>query len=109
MDILGSNRIKELEEKLCRIQLDNIQLRQEKSELQDEIVRLTGIISAKTENCQVGPWCNGCVNMGISGRMYGFENKENRHYFTDENGSLIYCKKYLSELCSEYTSPYGRG
>ncbi len=73
-----------------------------KIKLEEEVSRLSELISSKVEDCKVGPWCKGCRHTGQdSSKLYAWDCL-GESYVKEVAGEVQYCKKHLHEVCPEF-------
>lgn len=77
-----------------------------KTKLEDEVKRLSELISSQNPDCKVGPWCKDCAHIG--------RDSSEVHYYTPSiefgcaktvAGEVIYCKKHIHDMCPEFEKP----
>ncbi len=68
-----------------------------------EVKRLADEISAKVEDCHIGPWCDGCEHK-MKAVMKNREIRYNGGWVNtiDEEEAVVYCGKHLHEMCPEF-------
>lgn len=69
-----------------------------------EVQRLSNLITEKTEDCNIGPWCKGCIHRGVDESVIYFPHSPllGNLYVKETAGRVEYCKKHLHELCPEF-------
>ncbi len=75
---------------------------QMRAELEKEVVRLSEIISAKVEDCKIGPWCKDCKHIGCDRSVLRNMDVFMGSYIKEVAGVVQYCKKHLHETCPEF-------
>lgn len=94
-DIHLQKNVLEQELKVCNFRIEQLNM---------ETKRLARLISEKTGDCQVGPWCDGCVHCGTDKATTDmFQNTLRFSHYID--GEVRFCKKHIHELCPEYEFP----
>lgn len=95
----------EYDRKCSELHTDNWKLRTGQDALMNEVFRLKEIIDAQVVDCNVGPWCNGCIHKGEDQAYHNYEGEWLYGQFVrvdSELGKIIFCKKHLHELCPEF-------
>ena len=81
------------------------------AELNKEIKRLAGVISAKNDTCKVGVWCKDCGHVRYDKSeitIYDFDHMIQTCYVrNEEDGKIMYCAKYLHDFCPQHTKNKG--
>lgn len=77
-----------------------------KTKLEDEVKRLSELISSQNPDCKVGPWCKDCAHVGRDSSEVSFltENPLFPHSRVVA-GEVIYCKKHIHDMCPEFENP----
>ena len=72
-------------------------------ELELEVKRLAALITEKTEDCNMGPWCYDCKHLGKDrSTTYCFDGFFGFSMVDQTSGEVMYCKKHLHEICPEF-------
>lgn len=84
-----------------------IEAQELKNKLEEEVQRLSELISAEVKDCKVGVWCKDCQHMG---KDYSFVKKKEIDDLTGylmwtkniTGGEVQFCKKHLHDICPEF-------
>ncbi len=68
--------------------------------LERECERLANLITEKTGDCKMGPWCKDCAHLGIDYSKVSWSSLLETH--TDYYGRVQYCKKSLHQVCPDF-------
>lgn len=73
-----------------------------KERLENEIIRLSELISEKTTDCNVGIWCEDCVHCGRDSEIIYRCKDFSGIWIFEDAGKVIYCKKHIHDICPEF-------
>lgn len=96
---------KELEQQNRDSQCDLSAAQHNIHSLENEIDRLAGLISDKTDDCCVGSWCYDCQYFGVSSTDYlSYSRRFDRMgtYQRQVGKSVQYCRKHISTICPDF-------
>lgn len=71
-------------------------------ELNKEVKRLAELISSRTTDCKIGPWCKDCDHVGRDKAEVEAWSDWRGPYIKAVEGKVTYCKKHLDTACPEY-------
>lgn len=86
-------------ERLCKLKKTNRSLEEMNSALEEEIKRLSSLISSQNSDCKIGPWCNDCIHVGRD-RSVVYDGGS--PYAEKVSGEVIYCTKHIHDMCPEF-------
>lgn len=70
--------------------------------LEDEVQRLSALITAEVKDCKIGPWCKDCKHCGYDiANTMEFDLFGWHPYVAYSDGKTQYCKKHIHEMCPE--------
>ncbi len=70
--------------------------------LEDEVQRLSALVTAEVKECKIGPWCKDCQHCGYdSAKTMEFALPFGYSYVAYVDGQTQYCKKHTHEMCPE--------
>ena len=67
---------------------------------------LADIISGKTKDCQIGPWCKTCQYY-YEGIVDKYPAIYNNYYYYPTATSVAYCAKHILSICPEFEIKQG--
>jgi len=79
-----------------------LRLREENLNLRKDIKRLAEMVSAETESCKVGAWCEDCKYIAYTRHTPMNMDLSESAYSHASDGRVMYCKKHLAEICAEF-------